>query len=212
MIDKAKQAGVFVRRKITELSENKNGSAVRAALARLRRGIGKAPGSMPELWEATLKDLPQELIGKGQDPSYGEWAVHTALTLFALHQQGKDLKLQCMNKDGEFLGISLRKLVSDDEEEKRIKRRFDAASTSSSMEEFSHHLRGLIQLLKAKSIPLDYPALAEDLYWLQMPNARDSVRLRWGRDFYRPLKTDDADSENEKTRKDEEINGNQNEG
>jgi CRISPR system Cascade subunit CasB len=207
MADEAKQVRAFVKRKISWLTGSGNESAAKATLAKLRRGISKTPGSMPELWEATLKDLPQELIGKGQDPSYGEWAVHTALTLFALHQQGKDLKLQCMNKDGEFLGISLRKLVSDDEEEKRIKRRFDAASTSSSMEEFSHHLRGLIQLLKAKSIPLDYPVLAEDLYWLQLPNVRDSVRLRWGRDFYRPLKSDETNSENEKTGKDEENNG-----
>lgn len=212
MAHEANQVKAFVKRKISWLVGNNNESSARAMLAKLRRGIGKTPGSMPELWEVTLKDLPPELMGRGQDPSYSEWAVHTALTLFALHQQGKDLKLQCMSKDGESLGISLRKLISDDDEEKRIKRRFDAASTANSMEEFSHHLRGLIQLLKAKSIPLDYPALAEDLYWLQMPNARDSVRLRWGRDFYRPLKPDDADSENEKTRKDEEINGNQNEG
>lgn len=187
MAKEAKQANAFVQRKINWLTGSENESAARATLAKLRRGIGKEPGSIPELWEVTLKDLPQELVGKGQDPSYGEWAVHTALTLWALHQQGKDLRQQCMSMDGESLGIALRKLIDDDEEEKRIKRRFDAASTSNSMEEFSHHLRGLIQLLKAKSIPLDYPALAEDLYWLQFPNARDSVRLRWGRDFY-PLK------------------------
>lgn len=211
MVSEANQVKAYVKRKISWLAGNSNESSARAMLAKLRRGIGKTPGSMPELWEVTFKGLPQELTGKGQDPSTGEWAVHTALTLFALHQQGKDLKLQCMSKDGDSLGISLRKLVGDDEEEKRIKRRFDAASTANSMEEFSHHLRGLIQLLKAKAIPLDYPALAEDLFWLQLPNARDSVRLRWGRDFYRPVKTDDTNEKNENMRKDEDY-GNQNEG
>lgn len=200
MIKEAKQAKAFVQRKISWLTASKNESVTRGTLAKLRRGIGKKPGSMPELWEATLEDLPVEVMGTGETPSNVEWAVHTALTLFALHQQGKD---QCMNEDGLRLGISLRKLVGDEEDEKRIKRRFDAVSTSNSMEEYSHHLRGLIQLLKAKSIPLDYPALTEDLYWLQFPNARDSVRLRWGRDFYRIQKSSKNEGEIETLGKDE---------
>jgi CRISPR system Cascade subunit CasB len=53
------------------------------------------------------------------------------------------------------------------------------------VEEVSHHLRGLIQLLKAGNIPLDYPSLAEDLYQFQFPEMKDSVRLQWGRQFYR---------------------------
>lgn len=204
MVDEAKQVKVFVQQKIRWLSGNSNESAARAMLAKLRRGIGKAPGSMPELWEATMKNLPQELMGKGQEPSNGEWAVHTTLTLWALHQQGKDLQQQCMSKDGESLGVALRKLVDDDDEEKRIKRRFDAVSTSSSMEEFAYHLRGLIQLLKAKAISMDYPALAVDLYWLQFPNARDSVRLRWGRDFYYHRKADDVGNDNQEVGKEDD--------
>ncbi len=184
MNDEAKQAGRFVKYKINRLSESTNENAVRAMLAKLRRGIGKVPGSTPELWEITLNGLPEALLGRGGEPSRGEWAVHTSLTLFALHQQGIDLKKQCMSKDGEPFGSSVRKLITDDEET-RIKRRFDAAATADSLEEISHHLRGLIQLLKAQDIPLDYPALTEDLYWFQFPEARDSVRLRWGRDFYR---------------------------
>ncbi len=180
-----KQAGSYVRRKINQLCSSQNNSAVKAALAKLRRGIGKIPGSMPELWDITMKDLPEELTGKDETPSYGEWAVHTALTLFALHQQGKDLKSQCMNKEGMTLGIAVRSLIKSDEDENRIKRRFDAAATSESMEEISHHLRGLIQLMKAENITLDYPKLTEDLYRFQFPEARDSVRLKWGRDFFR---------------------------
>jgi CRISPR system Cascade subunit CasB len=146
------------------------------------------PGSMPELWDITMKDLPEVLVGKGDNPSYGEWAVYTTLTLFALHQQGKDLKSQCMNQDGMSLGIAVRNLIQTSEDENRVKRRFDAAATSDSVEEFSHHLRGLIQLLKAENIPLDYPKLTEDLYRFQFPEARDNVRLQWGREFYSMLK------------------------
>jgi len=195
MIDEAKQVKAFVKQKIIQLSESRNESAVKATLAKLRRGIGKEPGSMPELWEITFDGLPEALAGKGDSPSRGERAVHTALTLFALHQQGKE---KLMSADGNSLGISMRKLIKDDEEEKRIKRRFDAAATSASVEEFSHHLRGLVQLLKAADIPLDYPALTEDLYWFQFAEQRDAVRLRWGRDFYRNRENTVEDNEQNK--------------
>jgi len=196
MADEAKLAKAFVKHKITKLSESKNESAARATLAKLRRGIGKEPGSMPEIWDVTLDGLPEKLAYKGSNPTYGEWAVHTALTLYALHQQGKDMKKQCMSKEGETLGISLRKLIKTEEDEKRVKRRFDAAATSDSLDEFSHHLRGLIQILKTQDIPLDYPALTEDLYRFQFPEVRDSVRLRWGRDFYRQWHDEEEGSEN----------------
>lgn len=190
MANKAKQAGIFVKHKIGALIHSKNESAMRAMLAKLRRGIGKPPGSMPELWPTTLDGLPEELSGNMGGPTRGEWAVHTALTLFALHQQGKELKGKPMCREGESLGSSVRRLVKSDDDEARVKRRFDVAATSDSPEEFANHLRGLIQLLKADDIPLDYPALAEDLYLFQFPDAKDSVRLRWGRDFYRTSSKD----------------------
>lgn len=178
----------FVKHKIIKMTESKNESEVRAKLANLRRGIGKAPGSMPELWGVTMDGMPEELVSKGDTPTYGEWAAHTALSLYALHQQGKDIKSQCMNMDGAALGTSLKKLIKDESDEIRVKRRFDAAATSEDLGEFAHHLRGLVQFLKAQGIPLDYPALAEDLYRFQFSEARDSVRLNWGRDFYRMTK------------------------
>jgi CRISPR system Cascade subunit CasB len=196
MYGESKQARAFVKRKIAGLGENKNESAVRAILARLRRGIGKAPGSLPDLWDVTLSDLPEELLGNGEDPTHGEWAVYTALTLFALHQQGKDLKKQSMNREGESLGTAVRKLVEHDKNnEDAVWRRFQAAAVSDSFERFSWQLRGLIQLLKAKDIPLDYSALTEELYWFQFPDRRDAIRLKWGQDFYRTVKSEEMGSE-----------------
>jgi len=196
MAGEAKQASVFVKRKITWLGESKNESVVRAMLARLRRGIGKAPGSMPELWDVTLSELPEALLGKGEDPTPGEWAIHAALTLFALHQQGKNLKQQCMHREGNFLGAAVRKLVEHDKNnEDAVRRRFHAAAVSDSFERFCWQLRGLIQLLRAKDIPLDYAALTEDLYWFQVPDRRDGIRLKWGQDFHRIAKSEIMSSE-----------------
>ena len=60
----------------------------RAELAKLRRGIGHAPGELPELWEVFCWNAG-ELSGP-QWPLRAEWAVYLALTLYALHQQGND--------------------------------------------------------------------------------------------------------------------------
>ena len=132
----------------------------RAELAELRRGVGSQPGDLPALWGALLADMPEQLQGSN-GPSKAEWAVYTALTLFALHQQGE-------------------------------------AGVSMNQPEVSHHLRGMIQLLRREGIPLDYPQLAEDLYQYQFVDGAPNVRLRWGRDLYA--------SPTEKTKENEKEN------
>ena len=188
-----RQAAWFTRQRITRMQNAGNDSLIRASLARLRRGIGKEPGSLPELWGETLEGLPADLAGQSGRPSTGEWAVYIALTLYALHQQGKDIKKECMHQEGQRLGLALRKLIHDEEDEQRIKRRFDQVVTADSPQELSHYLRTLVQLLKAGDVPLDYGSLASDLYLTQIPDARDGIRLQWGRDFYRVTFTKDLD-------------------
>ncbi|MDR1398085.1 MAG: type I-E CRISPR-associated protein Cse2/CasB [Desulfarculales bacterium] len=190
----AKEASWFVQRRISWLCARANYSSGKADLARLRRGIGKAPGSQPELWQVILEDLPESLLSSSGEPSCGEWAVHTALTLYALHQQGEDAEKHCVSKEGISLGSALRKLAPDRDNDEAIKRRFDAAATAGDFVELAHHLRGLIQLMKAKNIDLDYPALTRDLYWFQIMDKKDSVRLKWGQDFYRVEKEEKSDN------------------
>ena len=69
-----------------------------AVLARLRRGIGKRPGEIPELWEWMMTD--EQL--RFSEPTYEEWASYIALTLYAFHQQGNDIKQHQMNTDKRF--------------------------------------------------------------------------------------------------------------
>ncbi|MGI6169958.1 MAG: type I-E CRISPR-associated protein Cse2/CasB [Christensenellales bacterium] len=165
----------------------------RATLAKLRRGIGKQPGELPELFEILFSNMPEELYGKGDKPSYAEWAIYTALTLFALHQQGKDHAMSFGEeidgkRTGNSLGAAVGTLVKqkqDKEREPAIKRRFDAMLTANEFTEFAHHARGLIQLLKAEDITLNYPRFAADLYWYQFEEFRNKIRLRWGEDYYR---------------------------
>lgn len=82
----------------------------RAELAELRRGVGRQPGDLPALWGALLADMPEQLQGSN-GPSKAEWAVYTALTLFALHQQGE--AGVSMNQPGRTLGGAVRQLAED---------------------------------------------------------------------------------------------------
>lgn len=180
----AKQVADYTRNKLNKLLLQSGDNVLRAALAELRRGVGKRPGDVPQLWGYFLQDMPEEFFGD-KEPSKAEWAVYTSLTLFALHQQGKDPKSDTMNKEGYSFGTAVNKLVHNEDERERVARRFYAAATASSMEELSHHMRGIIQLLRGEGIPLDYPMLAADLYRYQFSSLVSNVRLKWGQDFYR---------------------------
>lgn len=171
--------------KIKKMETGQSDSAVRAELAKLRRGVGKKPGDDPTLWGVVFEGLPEQLLGRTSEPSNAEWAIYTALTLYALHQQGKSPKTDSMHSGGVTLGKAMRRLVAPMKDESRVKRRFDALATSGSLEELANHASGLIKLLGGNGIPLDYADFAEDLYWYQFSHLRGRVRLKWGRDFYR---------------------------
>ena len=177
----------------------------KSMLAKLRRGVGKAPAETPDAWEITLNGLPEELQYKGRTEnafvSEAEWAIHTALTLYAIHQQGSSLAVSAGKADGGLsFGSAIRQMISPDgTNEESIKRRFDAVITSRDLCELSHHGRGLIQLMKTSPtlIKLDYPQFARDLYDYQFKEGRGRVRLQWGRDFYnRDMNTKKEKKEN----------------
>lgn len=187
-----------VLKKINSLSANLSSSGTKATLAVLRRGAGKAPGEMPELWGSFLEEMPEALIGKGNKPSQAEWAVYTTLVMYALHQQGNDIPMN--DSDSETpnsLGTAVGKLISTDEDLERILRRFNVMATSADMMELSHHLRTIINLLKSQKITLNYGRLAKDLYWYQSDSQRANVRLQWGRDFYKQIYKTEKGKENE---------------
>jgi len=192
---KAGKISQFVQARIARLSHIHNESMLAATLAKLRRGIGKEPGSLPELWEVTLDGLPETLQGNDDRPSFGERAVHTALTLFALHQQSKDIKEKWMCEPGASLGGAMREMIRrNPDREMAITRRFVAAVTADGYEELVWHLRGLVQLLRTEELKLDYPQLAKELFEYQYPDRRDRIRLQWGRQFYRQSAQDHSDN------------------
>lgn len=190
-----KEIGEFVSKQIHLLTRDLDSGGSKAQLAQLRRGIGKRPGELPELWGVFLQNMSEELMSKTDEPSYEEWAIYTALTLFALHQRGNP---DSMNESGEenHLGCAVQRLANSDADEiERLRFKLSLIAKSGDMTELSYRLKTMIGLLSGERIKLDYADLAMDLYQFQFESSADNIRLKWGRDFYRNRITDDNGKE-----------------
>lgn len=154
-----------------------------ASLAQLRRGAGKRLSECPEAWNVVLDGMDEDLLSFRGSESYAENAIWTALTLYGAHQQGKE---ENMSSGAKSLGAAIKSLIAKDGgNEQAIIRRFNMIITAHDAVELSQHARGIMQLLKSNNIPLDYPQFAKDLYLFQFLESQNSIRLRWGEDFYR---------------------------
>ncbi len=180
------------------------------ALARLRRAVTSAPGADPQVWGDVLAGMPDELLGRGDDPSPYERAAHAAITGYAVHQQSQS---QSMHRAGRSLGAAIRALGQGHASEEAVRRRFQALGTASSWAETLHHLRGLLTQLRGAGIALDHGRLARDLRRLQQTRTADGVRLAWGRDYYRTARdgagTPDGPAADEPTPSTENPTGDQ---
>lgn len=179
----------FVRSQVNRLQQRylADHSDAVAALAKLRRAVGKPAGSALDVYEYTFSE--KLVRGWNRDePSNAETAAHVAITLYAVHQQSRS---EGMHVEGRRLGAALGQLArlsapeaGGDQLNAGVVRRFTAMGTAESFAELCHHLRGLVQLLRTQSIPLDYGLLARDLWLWQFPKHTSKVQFSWGRDFY----------------------------
>lgn len=193
--------GAYVEKRIHEWQQDylRRRPEAMAALAKLRRGVGKDVGAVPELWPYILDGLPGD--DGGDNPTRAERAVYTALTLYAVHQQSRQ---RAMHVPGTSLGAAVRRLRTQAPSEAAVRRRFEALGTAEDFSEVVHHARGLITQLRGADIPLDYGAFADDLLRLQDRRFANQVRLRWGRDFYRATRDTDSASTDSTTGTDNE--------
>lgn len=160
-------------------------------LAVLRRAVGREPWSDPAAWGQVFERVPDELLGRGDAVSPHEKAAHAALTIFAVHQQGRR---EPMHRAGHVLGTAVRALASrPGADEAPVRRRFEALGTASTEGETLHHLRGLVTQLRGAGIALDYGRLAVDLRRLRDPRTADRIRLAWGREYHRYRRTGTTD-------------------
>lgn len=180
---KLKQLGKIVDSRIggpTGLQQRiiRGDSTARASLAALRRGVGKEPGDIPEIWALTQIEVPD---WAPDAPTKDELAVHTAMTLYALHQQSRNSP---MHRAGVGLGRAARALTGTNEENSSARDRFNSLVTATTANELRHHLRTFVSLLRANEIPLDYAMLTDDIAQFISPGGASKVRLRWARQYY----------------------------
>ena len=175
------------RKRISKIKSGED-SAIKARLAELRHGVGLMPGEVPALWGMIFEELPDDMLGKYGKPSKEEWAIYDAITLYALHQQGRDPKTESMNVEGISLGKAASKLVykqgGTEDDRERVSRRFNQIALAEDVETLTYYLRMFVQILRAEEIGIDYEMLAQDIYSFQFESGRTAVRLKWGQDYY----------------------------
>lgn len=176
--------GRLIDARVTRLTQTRQTSGTTAAFAKLRANVGWPPGHDPEVWDLTIADVtPNE---RRDSASPEEWAAHAALTLFAVHQQSVDAPMHHRGIGfGRATALLALKRPHSGDGISPVRRRFNAVVTSWSVEELTHHVRGLVGQMRSERIGFDYAAFADDLLQFQRRGGADVVRRRWGRQFHR---------------------------
>ncbi|MFI6995863.1 type I-E CRISPR-associated protein Cse1/CasA [Nonomuraea wenchangensis] len=154
-----------------------------AVLARLRRGAGKLPEEVPEPRIMTcMEQLRSTLHVSEREALEAEFALYSAVTLYALHQQSQPSKP--MHRTGADLGTAVRRLMPDDALDEAVRRRFIRLGTAATRKMLAERLREIVILLRDAGLPLDYGILARQVYQAQDPESLRHVRQSWGRSFH----------------------------
>jgi CRISPR system Cascade subunit CasB len=145
----------------------------RAALAALRRGLGKSPGGVAEMFPYVMPFIGEHLSMQRQNDYF------LVASLFAAHQLTWT-PTGGSERDSN-LGASFRRLraVTDSGS---IEKRF-VALLNAEREDLPDHLRHAISLLKAHDTPVHWAQLLRDLTWWD--SERRSVQRDWARAYWR---------------------------
>ena len=143
------------------------------ALAALRRGLGRMPGTAPEMHRYVAP------WSNGESSRWMEDVFYIVAALFAFHP----IHWSRDNVARSNLGDSFARLRhAEGVSEEGVERRFTGL-LSVHVEDLHVHLRHAVSLLKAKAIPIDWVRLLDDLkYW----GHEDRLTQRnWARAFWR---------------------------
>ncbi|KAB8287926.1 type I-E CRISPR-associated protein Cse2/CasB [Bifidobacterium avesanii] len=193
--DAAKELGFFVNKQVFRLQNEytkRDGGTPRsrAALARLRRDLdGGAPAWMligGDLFEGWPENLPSP----DEDPAALR-ALKTTLELYALHQQSRSRGVaqnaESARTKRMTFGRACRLIDPDLDHAGGVQRNLSSAEAAPDFEGVVRSVRALIMLMRGAgdgAIVLDYRSLAQDLYQVQFPDAREDVFQRWSMDYY----------------------------
>ncbi|MBM6868152.1 type I-E CRISPR-associated protein Cse2/CasB [Collinsella tanakaei] len=213
----ALQVGAYVARKVAGLQSALLGTgsataSARGSLARLRRLDKPSGGSWATAGGEIFLGLPELDLSK-RDEDRMLRAVKVALKLYALHQQSQQKPMAITKKDDEqneppfrrSFGWSCRAIEYDLDEASGVVRRMASVEAARDFAGIETCLRGLIQLMRAEDVQVDYCQLGRDLYLLQFDGYRDEVFMRWSRDYYRSYEKSKTDEQGGPIPAEEEI-------
>lgn len=152
------------------------------AIAVLAQAAGRPIGSSLQALKWTIDEAPSGWVSNDGQASRAELAAYATLTLFAVHHRSR--KDASPHTDAVKFGQAVRQAVDSATNGTGIERRFEQLGAATSWDQLLGRLRSLVQLLKQDRRAFDYGQLAKDLFDWQFPERRNTVRLRWGRDFY----------------------------
>lgn len=181
------ELGWTVIRRIEPLQQGylNDSPQARADLAELRKASQDLYVFPSLVWH--LVDLPEACNNSSSDSlTAEEQAIRGSLWLYARHQRGRTTP---MHQRGVNLGEAVSRLawLEGMDNEKAVRRHFDAAVMSTTFSGFFNHLKGLIGQLGSNraAIAIDYGLLAQDLYRFAIPRGKQKVILSWARGYAR---------------------------
>ena len=145
----------------------------RGALANLRRGLGKPPGSSAGMMPLLVPYLPEDVRE--------HWAYFLVGSLFALHPE---------SARGGNMGTTFRGLGDHESAQKRF-----VALLDSHVDDLGERLRHTIALARSKEVAVNYRQLLDDVLRWNHPDR--TVQLAWARQYWRHVEENDRnDNEN----------------
>ena len=169
----------------------------KAALANLRTAPKITSPRAETVWPVILPCIPNNLLNIKNEPSWGENAIYTATHLFALYQQGNDDLVyapvtQGADENVKLFFNALAVLRQNPDKQDALDRRVQALLGNNNFEGMVHAMTQLLSILKSSKLPIqiDFAKLAQDLFNFQISfEAASQVKLAWGQQYYRFVKT-----------------------
>jgi CRISPR system Cascade subunit CasB len=154
----------------------------RGALAALRTGLGKKPGTAARMYPIVAPFLRSD---SGPDTQ----AAFLTAALFGSHPENAPIG---------SLGASLRRAVSQKHGEEGVEKRV-AAALDADPEDLPRHLEGLVSLCESAGVPIDWHRFYWDVRTLldDDEDKRTRTRIRWAREFWRGSSREDTPQDGE---------------
>jgi CRISPR system Cascade subunit CasB len=152
----------------------------RGALAALRRGLGRGPGTVASMYPYVVRWLPDDA------PRWRESAYYSIAALFAYHpDSGK----------GKNMGAHFARARDPHGDNTAIERRFTAL-LAAHVDDLDSYLRQAVSFLKSKEVPVNWHQLLSDV--LNWGHPDRYVQQQWARAFWgRPAQETDETTEEE---------------